>query len=433
MSKPSNIARVLSRSSYLATIALSLFLAGCEAVPALYAPATAQLEPADFVGFADYQAQANAHLRDHRIAVDGFDPEDQLAWNLPFEKLPASRCAPQPAGSVGILLVHGLSDSPFVFRDMAEVMAERCVLVRTLLLQGHGTRPGDLVEVQAGVWRDQVRQHFDNLSARVDHAFIGGFSLGGGLATELALGVGSDSGETSSRPAGLLAIAPVWELNGLRDYLWMAPYAALVTDFVEREPEQNPVKYESLAINAAVQIADVRKTVQEALHRREEIAVPLMLVATEGDSVINLEYLVEQFTGRFSHSGNRMVVYRDTRRPLVPGWADERIVSLNSYLPDQRILELSHMSLNIAPDNILYGYDGPLNRCLEPNGLSLQACQALPEDQLWFGAWHAGAREVHTSRLTFNPYFDQLMEEIGAFMERAVVGMPATAERPDHG
>lgn len=400
------------------------WLTGCAASPPLYEPAPHQLQAEPIGNFDDYANQVRGHLEHYRIAVDGFSLEDQVAWNMPFEIPAATGCNAHDEShneSVGILLVHGLSDSPYVFRDLANALSARCVHVRTLLLQGHGTRPGDLVEAEADVWRGQVDAHFAALRDTVDHAFIGGFSLGGALATERALDMSQPA------PAGLLAVAPAWELNGLRDYLWLAPYAAVFRDFVEQEPELNPVKYESLAINAAAQVADVRAGVQSMLTARERIDLPLMLVATEADSVINLPFLADQFTSRFEHPANRMLVFRDTRQTLPELLDDARIESLNSYLPDQRVLELSHMSLNIAPHNPLYGVNGPLNRCLEPNGLTLQDCEALSEDDLWFGAWHPGALDVPTSRLTYNPYFERVADTVAQFMAAALAG---AAESP---
>lgn len=390
-----------------------LALTGCQASPALYQPAPAQLQAEPVTDFERYRAGVERHLSQHRVAVDGFSRANQVAWNLPYEMAPAPECAGEPGPSRGILLVHGLSDSPFVFKDLARALTRQCISVRTLLLQGHGTRPGDLTEARAEVWRDQVRYHYEALAAEVELAFIGGFSLGGALVTEYALD------PATPRPAGLLAIAPAWELNGLREYLWLAPWADLVTDFVEEEPELNPVKYESLALNAATQLAKVRAATQTRLTGQERLDLPLMLVATEADSVINLEFLAGQFQRRFRHPANRMLVFRDLRQPAP--WQDARILSLDSYLPEQRILEFSHMALAISPDNPLYGRQGPLQRCLEPNSLTLDQCRALAPGKLWFSAWREEDPGMPTSRLTFNPHFDQMVSEITGFLDRAVV------------
>lgn len=389
-------------------VAVLLATAACASNPPLYRPGSSTLASEPVVDFSRYLATVQAHVETNLVPVEGFARAQQVQWNLPFRRLPAGAC---PAGDrTGLLLVHGLSDSPFVFRDLADYLADHCVEVRTLLLQGHGTRPGDLVTARAEVWQAQVREHFRALSRDVDRAFIGGFSLGGALATEYAL-----SGE-SPQPAGLVAVAPAWQLNGLRDYLWLAPIADVFGDFVEKEPELNPVKYESFSFNAGTQIGKVISAAQRRIVGQDRIELPLFLAATEADSVINLEYLVAQFRQRFTHPGNTMMVFRDTRTPWPETAADPRIRSLNSYLPDANILEFSHQSLLIAPDNELYGLGGPLQRCLEPNNLSLEDCRQLPQTELWFSAWHDTERPVLTSRLTYNPSFDDLAQAIRGFL-----------------
>ncbi|MCL7942847.1 alpha/beta fold hydrolase [Marinobacter sp. ATCH36] len=391
----------------LLIIALAL-VSACSSSPVMYEPANEQLTVGNGEDFAQYLEQTRKHLDDNLVAVPDFPRKQQIEWNMPFRITPAAHCKSEQTR--GILLVHGLSDSPFVFRDFARVLADQCVEVRTVLLQGHGTRPGDLVTADADVWRAQVREHFDALAEDVDIPFIGGFSLGGALATERALAT------DSARPAGLVVLAPAWELNGLKDYLWLASTARLFRDFVEEEPELNPVKYESFATNSAVQLSDVLNNVQNLLSQYRQIDLPVLVAATEADSVINLEFLVNQFRTRFTNPDNRMLVFRDLREPWPEAWRDDRIVSFNSYLPDNNILEFSHQSLAIAPDNELYGLGKPLQRCLEPNLISLKDCRQLAEKDLWFSAWHDTEKPVLTSRLTYNPWFNEVAEALTEFV-----------------
>jgi esterase/lipase len=387
---------------------LLLVLTACASTPVQFSPGPATLEAGPVRDFDDYIDQTRQVVDQNLAGVQGFKREQQVAWNLPFRKAPADNCPAE--GSTGVLLVHGLSDSPFVFRDLANRLASECIEVRTLLLQGHGTRPGDMVRTDADVWRAQVEAHFAALAGDVDHAWIGGFSLGGGLATDYAL-----SGQ-QPQPTGLITLAPAWRLNGLSNYLWLAPIADAFADFVEQEPELNPVKYESFAYNAGTQIARVLSRTQQRVESRDTIDLPLFLVATEADSVINLPYLIDQFRNRFTEPGNRMLVFRDMRNPWPAAGQDPRIESFNSYQPEARILEFSHQSLAIAPDNELYGLKGPLNRCLEPNNLTLEQCRALEPDQLWFSAWHDTPRPVYTSRLTYNPWFDPMADAMVRFI-----------------
>lgn len=383
-------------------------ISACTSKSALYTPSPDSLSATDFDSFEQYRGQVREHLERNLVPVEGFPRAQQISWNLPFREPAANHC-PRDS-TTGLLLVHGLSDSPFVFRDLARSLANRCVEVRTLLLQGHGTRPGDMITTNAEVWRQQVSDHFSALAKDVDRAFIGGFSLGGALATEYALA------SQGPQPEGLVALAPAWQLNGLRNYLWLAGIARVFADFVEEEPELNPVKYESVTLNAAVQIGNVLKRTQAAIDRARAADLPLYLVATEADSVINLDYLVQRFRQDFVHPGSRLLVFGDTRSPWPIAKQDDRVQVRNSYLPESNILEMSHQSLAIAPDNELYGLGAPLQRCLEPNGLSLNACRQLPEADLWYSAWHDGAHSVATSRLTYNPWYEQMVSDLGDFL-----------------
>jgi len=385
----------------------AMLSSACSATGPLYTPSPTQLTAGPADDFTAYLAETRRYLENNLVPVEGFPREDQVEWNMPFRMVPPESCTDGPTR--GILLVHGLSDSPFVFRDFARALAKDCVEVRTVLLQGHGTRPGDMINARADVWREQVRTHFDTLADGVDVPLIGGFSLGGALATEMALS------DQQPRPAGLVAIAPAWQLNGLENYLWLASTANLFLDFVEEEPELNPVKYESLTINAAVQLSDVLDSLQHRFSEQAPSDLPLFLVATEADSVINLPYLLDSFHTRFGHPDNRMIVFRDQRRD----WhykPDPKITLLDSYRPDQNILEFSHQSLPASPDNLLYGVGNPLQRCLEPNQLSLEECRALPSGKLWYSAYSDEPQPVPTSRLTYNPEFDRVARELSDFI-----------------
>jgi len=268
-----------------------------------------------------------------------------------------------------------------------------------------------MINAQADVWREQVRNHFNALADSVDIALIGGFSLGGALATDVALS------DRQPRPAALVAIAPAWELNGLDNYLWLASAANLFLDFVEEEPELNPVKYESLTVNAAVQLADVLESLHRSFEDHAPSDVPLFLVASDADSVINLPYLLDSFENRFNHPGNRMVVFRDQRREWTHPENPE-ITLVDSYRPELNILEFSHQSMPASPENELYGVGKPLQRCLEPNSMSLEQCRALGPDELWYGAYSDQEQPYPTSRLSYNPSFEGLADALSDFIRK---------------
>ena len=71
-------------------------------------------------------------------------------WNRTFELVPAS-----PKGAV--LLLHGLSDSPYSLRAIGERLHAEGYRVLGLRLPGHGTAPSGLVDATWQDWAAAVR------------------------------------------------------------------------------------------------------------------------------------------------------------------------------------------------------------------------------------------------------------------------------------
>ena len=125
--------------------------------------------------FEAYRLDTLQWLRDHRD-FQGTDREAELNWNAPQEWRPVG------APKRGIILVHGLGDSPWSFHDIGSALAARGFLVRTVLLPGHGTQPADMLQVRMEDWRRVVDEQAAILRAEVGEIYLGGFSkhLGGG-------------------------------------------------------------------------------------------------------------------------------------------------------------------------------------------------------------------------------------------------------------
>src|SRR5262245_7970572 len=131
------------------------------------------------------------------------DPLEQPGnWNLTFELT-----SEKPRGA--ILLIHGLSDSPYSVRALAEHLHARGYLVTGLRLPGHGTAPSALVRVH---WEDMaaaVRLAARDLAQRVGPGgklYMIGYSTGAALAVEYALA--RLQGEALPPASGLILISP---------------------------------------------------------------------------------------------------------------------------------------------------------------------------------------------------------------------------------
>lgn len=103
---------------------------------------------------------------------------------------------------VGVLLSHGFTGSPASMVPWGKALAEHGYAVSVPLLPGHGTTWQEMCATTYDDYATALEQAFEKLAARTDAVVVGGLSMGGCLALELA----------EKRPAevaGLVLVNPV--------------------------------------------------------------------------------------------------------------------------------------------------------------------------------------------------------------------------------
>ena len=113
-----------------------------------------------------------------------------------------------PRGRIGVLLCHGFTGSPVSMKRWAQHLSEQGYAVSVPLLPGHGTSWQDLNTTTWDDWRAEVQRAFEALHARVDHLFVGGLSMGGGLALRL-------TADLPDQVSGLVLVNPAVGTNRL--------------------------------------------------------------------------------------------------------------------------------------------------------------------------------------------------------------------------
>jgi esterase/lipase len=356
-------------------------LAACAAPAALH-------YPMGQASFEDYQRETREWLAQRR-AFQTADHDSELAWNSPAEWRPAGTPVK------GILLFHGLGDSPWSFADIGQSLAAQGYLVRTALLPGHGTQPADLLGVDVDDWRRLVREQVAVMSREVPQVMLGGFSTGANLALEYAL----DHPEI----AGLLLFSPAFKASVPGD--WTLPLLAQIKPWLRQpdssQAQQTPVRYLNVPTNGFAQFyrgsAAVRGKISGKAFDR-----PALLVVAQHDSVVDVDYVRDAFARRFTHPASRMVWYGD-----LPGGkaAPPRVLVRTDRLPEARISQFSHMGVLFSPGNPLYGREGSQRFCWNGQSDSDQR-KCIAGAPVWYSDWgYAEPGKIH-ARLTFNPYFD---------------------------
>ena len=381
------------------SIAALLVTAAC----AVTAPQNTPLRQISF----DTYRQDTVQVLQQRRFFQGADQAVEIAWNAPHEWRPRGQ------SHKGVLLVHGLGDSPWSFHDIGRKLADQGFLVRTVLLPGHGTRPEDMLDVTLEDWRRVLEEQTLALSNEVEQIYLGGFSTGANLVLDYAY--------AHPEVEGLLLFSPALMSNSSFDWLaplisWARPWL-LAPDNVR--PMQNAVRYMTVPTNGFAQFYRSSRLARQAL-RGAPYDKPVLMVVAENDSVLDSDYLSDAFSTHFTHPASRLIWYGNDQSQFTQ---DQRVLVRSDYLPELQISQFSHMGVLFSPDNDLYGTDASLRICW--NG---QAEPARVECEhgapVWFSDW--GYREpgkIH-ARLTFNPYFDWQNEIMAQVLDASAKALP---------
>lgn len=302
-------------------------------------------------------------------------------------------------------MVHGLSDSPFALRDLAGFFQRQGFFVLGMQLPGHGTRPGDLLETR---WQDWVRaqQHLlSMLFERFEQVYACGFSAGATLSIYQSL--------MEPRLRGLFLFAPALGLSTAARL--SLPLASLgkrwrPAAWFDVQPDSDCFKYESLTQRAIAEVCRLLDALH-ALSRISERSLPVFVAASEQDATLNAAATLDWFERQ---PGPRRMLYYTTGQPRVP----EFVRRVASRLPDQRIRSFSHTSLIQSPANPHYGARGSQRVCVHyyrVDPARYARCKAGEEDCL--GEMFDESADCRTiRRLTYNPLFEELLDELGAFI-----------------
>lgn len=258
-------------------------------------------------------------------------------WNLTFE-MPVK----QPKGAV--LLLHGLTDSPYSMRALAELFTARGWYVVGLRLPGHGTAPAALTRVTWQDWAAATRLAAKHLRAKTgpDVPFvIAGYSTGAALAVEYALA--RLQGEPLPRLSGLVLLSPAIGVSPVAGFAASLARIARWTGWeklawTETPPEIDPYKYNGFTENAADQIYQLTRRIREqiaALGRPGGVSglPPVLAFQSVADATVSPAVVVDALFAKLAPEGHSLVVFDINRDPEL-----EPLLSPVAYTVTQNLL-----------------------------------------------------------------------------------------------
>ena len=396
--------------------------------------------------YADYRAEVKRKLEENwRVLlassedlpdaemVSGVDDDgiEKLVELLaPTDSKPDAQCRFKDGKSRGMLLIHGLYDSPYTMHDLEAYFRKKCFHSRTILLPGHGTRPASLLGIDFESWIKTVNFAIRELAEEVDdNVYITGYSTGGALALNSAF--------ENPLVKGLLLFAPALKVDA-----GMAHWAKrLGFEWVpfHRLADRDLMKYESLTLDSVIAVDSLANRVRTKLQDSSStLTMPVLLVVAENDFTIKSTTAIEYFReGRFGDNAEMFIYSSDKAGEGDP---EKRLPTyINSRFVHQQdgskfmIADYSHLSLTLRPDDGHYGLQGDYKNCLQYvlDGDKRERCKdaTLTYPDVCFGERSLLGSKTYPQcngpgqivrRLTSNPQFDDLTAYLDSFIDRYI-------------
>lgn len=364
----------------------------------------------------------------------------------------------QPTGKARgvVVLLHGLTDSPYSLRHLAQHLSEQGFVSLVPRMPGHGTLPSGLTDVRWEQWLATTRMAVREAREQVPDGplYLVGYSNGGALALRYSLAALED--RSLAMPERLVLISPMVGVTSYARYAGLAALPAVLPAFAKSAwmnvlPEFNPFKYNSFPVHAARQTYELTHEVQGAFDsaaRAGRLAQlpPVLAFQSLADSTVSTPAVVHDLFERLPANGSELVIFDINRsqaigsllRPdmsglleqLVPpaqrdydltvvgvgeqgghqvearriaaGEREAVVTPLNVEYPSQ-LFSLSHVALPFPPDDPLYGSE-PTSE--EFYGVALGTLAPRGER----GVLVVGLAGLQ--RVTSNPFYAYLRERI---------------------
>lgn len=371
-------------------------------------------------------------------------------WNRSFVLEPEG----QARGIV--VLLHGLSDSPYSVRTLAHTCRAQGFVAIAPRLPGHGTVPAALTRVGRREWTAAVDMALAHARRRAHGRLpvhVVAYSNGAALALQHVF-----ARIARDEPAGvdrLVLLSPMVEVSGRARYVGLAGLPALLPRYakaawLEVTPEYNPFKYNSFPLRAARESYLVTAALHEtigtvAAQGRLDRVPPILAFQSVLDDTIEARGVMTRVLDRLPANGSELVLFDVNRTRLLgpmlragdADWARQAVLrgsrtytttlvttparggspaialrhaagagavsaqGLGLRYPDD-VHSLSHVALPFAEDDPLYGRRPSGRRALQLGSLAVRGERgALLVSQENLG------------RLTWNPFH--------AYMTRRIV------------
>jgi alpha-beta hydrolase superfamily lysophospholipase len=289
-----------------------------------------QLDATDWAGYLAAEQKAFAEVKAQ--VTDKLEPAQRVVVNRYFDGAPMypghfahdwnRSYVLEPTGTpIGaVVLIHGLSDSPYSLRDIAELYRAHGFVAIGLRVPGHGTVPAGLTTADWPQWLAATRLAMREARRRVGPNLpihIVGYSNGGALAVKYTLDACEHSELTM--PTRLVLLSPMIGVTSFARFAGLAGLPALLPRFAKAAwldllPEYNPFKYNSFPVNAARQsylLTDAIRSQMLRMARDRQLGrlPPILSFQSVVDDTVSASAVMHTLYANVPANGSEVVLF----------------------------------------------------------------------------------------------------------------------------
>ncbi len=341
---------------------------------------------------ARFSHHSGSHFLDHDLS-------------MPFEIWPEKN-SNNNNNKKAMILIHGFLGTPYFMRPLAEVFSKQDFYCYAPRLPGHGVCQEAMRCQDLGQILKNLISQIQEIQTQFEEIYLCGFSFGGLLSTLLAQEA-QENPELNLKIKSLILFAPSYGITALSKLI--PPLAALgfgnalYPSAASMNGFQNPAMYHWYPLCAVLPIikgiAKLKNKNKNSLNH-----LPIFIVGSFEDAVVKLKPMLDFFSLN-QNSNSRLYLYAEKRHQGLLK-ADSKITLIDPKNLGPSILNLSHVSLLIPPEDPIFGQDTSQYKNIK-NKNNFYLGEKIPSLTL----------RKNLFRLFYNPDFKPLSQALLKFLD----------------
>ena len=314
--------------------------------------------------FDELRAMVESNMRADYHQLNRFNTESNSYPEKVTQNLNRSAVLRPSEVRGGILLLHGMTDSPYSLRHLAEMLSQQGFYVLNLRLPGHGTLPAELDRIQWQDWYEAVKIGASHVVGQIEAGqpfYLLGYSNGGSLAVKYSMDSIDDVG--ARIPDHVFLISPMIGVDPLARFSRLFNWVGYLDYFRQSRwldiyPEYDPHKYNSFPSNAGLQsyrlTTTLRKQVQRmAANGRLGQMPPMLTFQSLVDGTVVTSAIRNLLYEKLPANGSELVVFDANRIAILDEFILPRHGNLLSRIMNEGTGKYAvSVVTNRAPDDL---------------------------------------------------------------------------------